>query len=336
MKASIIHLSIALVMLIACTSCEKEYSCEGCRDGNRPPIAAADTNQVIQLPKDSAWLNGSASSDPDGTIAKYQWTKIAGPASYDIVSPGDSSTSVRSLVAGIYQFELKVTDDGGLYSLDTVQITVLALGQQNQPPVACAGPDQSITLPVNDVTLDGRCSVDPDNNIASYLWIKLSGPASFQISNPDQPLTPVTGLVEGSFVFQLTVRDGSGLSASDTVRITVYPLPLVSDSNDVYVVGSENDVPKYWKNGQGVDLKLTYLTTGHATAITVDGNDLYIAGLEGEFLDYSNNRAKYWKNGQEFFLTGATGGGTNAIAVSGSDVYVAGYEKKGSVFVAKY
>jgi hypothetical protein len=336
MKASIIHLSIAFVMIIACYSCAKEFSCEGCMQVNLPPLAVSGPDQVIKLPVDSVLLDGSASSDPDGNIALSQWTKIAGPASFDIVSPDDSSTRVRSLVEGIYQFELKVTDDGGLSSMDTVKVTVQALNQQNQPPVACAGQDQSITLPVNNLSLDGRCSADPDNDIASYLWTKLSGPASYQISNPDQPLTPVTGLTEGSYVFQLTVRDRSGLSSIDTARVTVYPLPLVTDSLDVFVAGNENSVPKYWKNGQGVELNISNLTNGHATAIALDGNDVYVAGWEGDFLDMSKNRAKYWKNGQEVFLTGATGGGANAIVVSGGDVYVAGYDMQAGIWIAKY
>src|SRR6266496_5391463 len=65
-------------------SCQKEISCEGCKDGNKPPIAVAGPDQVITLPTDSLSLDGSASSDPDGKISEWLWKKISGPASYNI------------------------------------------------------------------------------------------------------------------------------------------------------------------------------------------------------------------------------------------------------------
>jgi hypothetical protein len=206
----------------------------------------------------------------------------------------------------------------------------------NRPPVACAGPDQTITLPISTVTLDGRCSLDPDNDIATYLWSQVIGPSSSRIMNPDQPQTQVTDLAAGSFVFQLTVRDASGLISIDTMRVTVYPSLLNTDSLDVYVAGNEYSGPVYWKNGQSFPLKIAFGQNGDANAITVAGNDVYVAGWEGDFLDIRNNRAKYWKNGQEVFLTGATGAGANAIAVSGNDVYVAGWELQSGISVANY
>jgi hypothetical protein len=41
-----------------------------------------------------------------------------------------------------------------LFSKDTVQIIVIAAGSTNHPPVASAGKDTIITLPVNTVMLD--------------------------------------------------------------------------------------------------------------------------------------------------------------------------------------
>ncbi len=191
-------------------------------------------------------------------------------------------------------------------------------------------------MPLNTVALDGRCSLDPDNNIATYLWSQLIGPSSSRITNPDQPQTQVTDLEAGSFVFQLTVRDATGLTSIDTMRVTVNPSPPNTDSLDIYVAGNEYSAPKYWKNGQGVDLPISPYRNGHAHAITVVGNDVYVAGWEGDFLDIRYNRAKYWKNGQEVFLTGAIGAGANDIVVSGNDVYVAGWELQSGISVAKY
>src|SRR6185503_20249396 len=110
-----------------------------------------------------------------------------------------------NLAPGIYQFELKVTDNGGLTAKDTIQVTVDAVVTNNHPPVANAGADQTITLPTNSVSLDGSASADPDNNITGYLWTKISGPSSLSISNANAVQTQVTSLIEGIYQFELKV-----------------------------------------------------------------------------------------------------------------------------------
>ena len=104
--------------------CKKEYSCEGCRSRNQPPIANAGSDLSISLPIDSIVLDGSASSDPDNDLISYGWTKISGPSSFSIANSNIAKPQVNNLVSGTYQFELKVTDPYGLFAIDTVQITV--------------------------------------------------------------------------------------------------------------------------------------------------------------------------------------------------------------------
>lgn len=214
----------ALTMLIG-IACKKEKSCENCGvhppdSINKFPIANAGTDQTINLPTDSVMLDGSASSDPDGTISSFQWTKISGPASFTINNVSAAITAVKNIVAGTYRFELKVTDNGGLSAKDTVQIMVDD-PSINQPPIANAGPDQTITLPTNSVNLDGSGSADPDNNIISYAWTKIAGPSSFNIANANTIQTPVTNLVQGVYQFELKVTDAGALFSKDTVQVTV-------------------------------------------------------------------------------------------------------------------
>ena len=57
---------------------------------------------------------------------KYQWRKISGPSQYQIVSPHSAVTNVTDLVEGVYKFELKVTNNLGLSSRDTMTLTVNA------------------------------------------------------------------------------------------------------------------------------------------------------------------------------------------------------------------
>ena len=216
LKALIINLSVAFVMIVACYSCKKEFSCENCRDGNSPPIAVAGPDQETRLPLDSVLLDGTGSSDPDGYIASYGWRKIAGPAIFNIVSPADSITRIRLLNPGIYKFELKVTDNRRLSSLDTVQVTVSNNVQINRPPIANAGPDKTVA---DSLTIDGSGSTDPDNNIVSYQWVKISGPYSASIANPNAVSTLLTNLVAGIYLFELKVTDAEGLFSKDTIQI---------------------------------------------------------------------------------------------------------------------
>jgi K+-transporting ATPase c subunit len=189
---------------------------------NQPPVANAGTDKNITLPVNSVTQAGSG-TDADGTIASYQWTKIAGPAQFTIVSPAQATTVINNLVQGVYQFQLTVTDNLGATATDIMVITVNPAA--NQPPVANAGTDKNITLPVNSVTQAGS-GTDADGTVASYQWTKIAGPAQFTIVSPAQATTVIDNLVQGVYQFQLTVTDNFGATATDIMVITVNPAPV--------------------------------------------------------------------------------------------------------------
>jgi len=114
---------IITIVCLAYVSCKKQ-SCETCRQANQPPVAVAGPDQLVSLPTDSVLLDGRISNDPDGSINSYLWTKISGPSFFTIGNSSASTTTVKNLIAGIYQFELKVTDNKGLLSRDTTTVTV--------------------------------------------------------------------------------------------------------------------------------------------------------------------------------------------------------------------
>jgi len=189
---------------------------------NLPPVAKAGSDLSITLPTNTVNISGSSSADPDGTISSYQWTKLSGPTSFTIVSGTTVSTAVNNLTAGVYSFQLKVTDNAGASSLDTINVTVnAAVPPPNQPPVAKAGTDLSITMPTNTVNINGSSSTDPDGTISSYQWTKISGPTSFTIVSGSAVSTAVNNLTAGVYSFQLKVTDNAGASSLDTVNVTV-------------------------------------------------------------------------------------------------------------------
>lgn len=128
MKLIIKFAAIILTGLILFTSCKKDLVVDP-PSSNKAPVANAGIDQNISFQPDSITLDGSASTDADGTIVSYQWLRIAGPVSINIVNGTGKSTIVNSIVksrieVGIYVFELKVTDNNGASSVARVTITV--------------------------------------------------------------------------------------------------------------------------------------------------------------------------------------------------------------------
>ncbi|XP_053672289.1 dyslexia-associated protein KIAA0319-like protein [Anopheles nili] len=202
---------------------------------NRPPIAKAGTNgTTIYLPQNWATLNGSESSD-DIKIATYSWQQVSGPNTALIANANASTANATGLTIGDYVFELTVSDEANNNASDRVRITLVQ--EKNTPPVANAGGDQTVTLPTNVLVLNGSRSSD-DLGIVRYSWTREPGSLAIGTIIDDSDTKPaliLTNIVTGRYVFKLTVYDGQGLSASDTVSIIVRPDPLLMSLVEVTI-----------------------------------------------------------------------------------------------------
>ncbi len=190
---------------------------------NKAPVAKAGEDQTIALPTNAVTLSASTSSDEDGEIVRYAWSKVSGPAGGAITSPSNVSTNITGLLEGVYVYKVQVTDNSGSIAEDFVSITVLPA--PNQTPVAIVSGNQTITLPVNAVTVNGNGSYDPDGTIRSYSWSKVSGPVGGTIANPAAAATQISGLTAGNYVFRLVVVDNRGATGSVTLTIRVNGIP---------------------------------------------------------------------------------------------------------------
>ena len=88
-------------------------------------------------------------------------------------------------------------------------------------PEADAGPDKALTLPDNSTTLNG--SGTDGGTITGYQWTKISGPAA-TLSGASTANLGLTNLVEGSYVFRLTVTDNDSNTAYDEANVYVFPV----------------------------------------------------------------------------------------------------------------
>lgn len=193
---------------------------------NVPPVANAGADSTVQLPNSTSTLIGSG-TDSDGSIVSYSWSKISGPAGGSLLTPQAAVSVIQNLQVGTYVFRLTVTDNNGATGSDDVSVTVNAFNPVNQEPIANAGPNQTITVALGQVTLDGRGSYDPDGYITQHTWIKLSGPSAGTILSPNNVVTLVTGLAQGNYTFRLVVTDDQGLSRTDDIDIIVNPSTLL-------------------------------------------------------------------------------------------------------------
>ena len=88
--------------------------------------------------------------------------------------------------------------------------------------IASAQADTVLTLPKDSLTLRGK-SGNPKDTIVGYLWSQISGPNEAIINNESSAAATAKGLIAGKYLFQFMIIDKSGLSAIDTVGVTVVP-----------------------------------------------------------------------------------------------------------------
>ncbi|MDG4555809.1 MAG: hypothetical protein P9F19_00215 [Candidatus Contendobacter sp.] len=144
------------------------------------------------------------------------WAGVA-PLATDPQGDADSPADLIALFGKIEGANLN-------FRLDA-RITLTAPPPTNQAPQVNAGGDQTITLPVNQVTLTGTVTDDGLPNppgAVTITWSKDSGPGTVTFGNAHAASTTATFGVDGVYVLRLTATDRA-LPASDTVQVTVNP-----------------------------------------------------------------------------------------------------------------
>ena len=166
---------------------------------NQPPTAAFTTSSADL----ALSVDGSDSSDPDGTISSYSWNWG------DATAAGAGTTATHTYAAaGTYTVVLTVTDNRGGTDTTSKSVTVSAA---NQLPTA------SFTSSTANLvaSVDGSDSSDPDGTVASYTW-------SWGDGTPDTTGTSATAThtyaTAGSKTVTLTVKDNRGGSSTAVAK----------------------------------------------------------------------------------------------------------------------
>ncbi|MCG2615605.1 T9SS type A sorting domain-containing protein [Terrimonas sp. NA20] len=166
--------------------------------------------------------------------------------------------------------------------------TLIGACGSNIAPLANAGLNDTITLPLDSLQLSGS-GTDSDGSIVSYQWTKISG-GTATIARPDSAITKLNGLQAGDYAFELTVTDNCSATAKDTVFITV--LPPVSNAPkfinvNIYVTnpyshGEWND----WTFSNGSDKVSGLFNYSDTTASTVYATLSYSNGINDNYSGY--------------------------------------------------
>ena len=199
---------------------------------NQPPVAVAGSDQIVREGS-RVFLDGGASFDPDGGIARDRWEQVSGtPVTLENADSQRASFTAPPVSTFGLVFRLTVTDQGNLSDSDEVLVTV----NVGAAPIADAGRDRSVDNG-ETVVLDGSGSTAPGSSIVAYRWEQISGPPVTLAS----PTAPVSGFAappvspEGAVLaFRLTVRDALDGEASDEVEIRVNfaNLPPTADAGE--------------------------------------------------------------------------------------------------------
>ena len=165
-------------------------------------------------------LDGTGSADADGHALSYRWSLLSVPAGSaallsDAMAPSPWFAIDR---VGQYVAQLIVNDGFQDSAPDTVVVTA-----ENRAPSADAGSDQSVFLGAV-ATLSGAASNDPDGDALTYEWSFTAVPAgsAATLGGASSVAPSFTPDVVGDYTLSVTVSDGAGATASDSVVVHVF------------------------------------------------------------------------------------------------------------------
>jgi len=173
-----------------------------------PPSPAIAGNPVT--------LDGSPSSDPDGTVAQYAWD-LDGNGSFETGPTSTPTTTHTFANPGSYNVGLQVKDNLGLTDMIAKVINVTA------PPVAAIGATPQPARPGKTVTFSAAGSSDPDGEIVKYEW-DIDGSPGYEMGTGVTPSASTTYGQPTEFTARLRVTDNVGATAVATMPVSVQNL----------------------------------------------------------------------------------------------------------------
>jgi len=181
---------------------------------NAPPIAKAGDDQSAAM-GESVAFDGSASSDPDGTILSYLWNFGDGNT-----AEGVTVSHVYDAV-GSYTVTLTVTDDQGSAGVDTLAVNV----SESLPPVIHSSSSSMLALQAvyDEANIHGHAYIDIWKG---NLVIEAGQFLEFQVAmfsgNPVFSGSVDLHTLEGDTLGGSEAKDQNGVSAHPSADLSEY------------------------------------------------------------------------------------------------------------------
>lgn len=195
---------------------------------NAPPVAVPAATPNPAPEGSPVTLDGSNSTDPGaGDTLTYEWDFNYNGVTFNVNAAGRSVAATYPDGPAAYTVALRVSDDDGAVS----PVNTLALTISNAPPIANAGPDQSV-LEGDTVNLDGSGSTDPGlDALTLFEWDFDYDGVTFTVDATGQTATTVYPNGPAAYTVGLRVTDEDGdASAIATANITVNNAPPTANA----------------------------------------------------------------------------------------------------------
>ncbi len=210
-----------------------------------PPVADAGPDMELNCLSTTLTLDGTGSSA--GANITYEWTTNDG----NILS-GANTLTPEVDAAGTYCLTV-TNNDNGCTATDCAIVT-----EDLTPPLASAGPDQSLTCDSTMLTLDGTGSSAGAN--INYTWSTPDG----NIVSGQNTLHPVVDAA-GTYVI-VVANTANGCTATDTVLVSADTLPPIADAGDDRALTCADSTAVLDGSGSSQGPEFSYLWS------TTDGN----------------------------------------------------------------
>jgi YD repeat-containing protein len=237
---------------------------------NRAPTASFTVSPNPVPTGTTVTFNGSGSSDPDGTVAKYEWD-LDGNGTYETSTGATSSTTRSYVTAQGLTIGLRVIDNLGSTATTTRTLTVT-----NRVPTASFTASPNPALAGATVSFNAGASSDPDGAIAKYEW-DLDGNGTYETNTGITPTTSRAYATGSGVVVGLRVTDNLGAAATTTQT-------LVVRATYEAAVRSTTGLVDYWRLGETSGTSLADavggrtatarngVTLGTSSNLTLDSN----------------------------------------------------------------
>ena len=184
------------------------------------PTAAFTATPLAPVSGTPVELDGSASSDVDGTVVHYEWD-LDGNGTFETDSGTDATITHSFPNPGTINVKLRVTDDNGATAVASQDVVVA-----NRPPTA------SFTRPTPAISgspaaFDASGSSDADGTIVDHDW-DLDGNGTYETDTGPVATVQRTYTGAQTLTIGLRVTDDLGLTATTTMPLQVTGPPTAA------------------------------------------------------------------------------------------------------------